>query len=235
MRPSLPYCLPLMHHPLCWVMVPVIPNQKAQMWVLYQCHIISGELLFMGTMHSLLPLMPCLIMALIWYLSGLKLSSTWGYLSVNSKNLNALHWPLIPCLKHFYCMTTLKLSLSSLNQVWTSRPVTALIANNLCVDILLGLPFLKHNKIVIDHELDTAIDKLSGFDLLHENAPSSLLKRQPKKLMPKQKHDHILYDCRELIKELKDTCKLCRQPLQDADAFEKITLHNPIALIMKKN
>ena len=100
-----------------------------------------------------------------------------------------------------------KLSLSSLNQMWTSCPVTALIANNLCVDILLGLPFLKHNKIVIDHELDTAIDKLYGFDLLHENAPSSLLKRQPKKLMPKQKRDCILYDRHELIKELKDTCE----------------------------
>ena len=52
--------------------------------------------------------------------------------------------------------------------------------------------------------------------------------------MPKQKRDRILYDRRELIKELKDTCKHRRQTLQDADAFEKITPHNPIALIMKK-
>ena len=60
------------------------------------------------------------------------------------------------------------INLSSLNNAWTSRPVRALIAPDLCTSILLGLPFLKHNKIVIDHESDTAIDKISGFDLLNE-------------------------------------------------------------------
>lgn len=54
--------------------------------------------------------------------------------------------------------------------------MTTFIANDLCVNILLGLPFFKHNKIVIDHKLDTAIDKLTGFDLLHKNTPSLLLR-----------------------------------------------------------
>lgn len=61
------------------------------------------------------------------------------------------------------------LSLSSLNNAWSSKPVRALIAPGLCSNILLGLPFLVHNKIVIDHESRTAIDKSCGFDLLHEN------------------------------------------------------------------
>ena len=30
-------------------------------------------------------------------------------------------------------------------------------------------PFLVHNKIVIDHEARTAVDKSCGFDLLNEN------------------------------------------------------------------
>jgi hypothetical protein len=45
------------------------------------------------------------------------------------------------------------LSLSSLNNAWSSLPIRAILAKDLCTDILLGLPFLKHNKIVIDHDL----------------------------------------------------------------------------------
>jgi Aspartyl protease len=84
------------------------------------------------------------------------------------------------------------LSLSSLNNAWTARPVTALIANDLCIDILLGLPFLKHNKIVIDHELDTAVEKNSGFDLLHEEAPCPLLKHRAKREMPRKIRARII-------------------------------------------
>lgn len=45
----------------------------------------------------------------------------------------------------------------SLNNAWTSLPVLTILAPNLCTDILLGLPFLSRNKIVVDHELRTAI------------------------------------------------------------------------------
>ena len=61
------------------------------------------------------------------------------------------------------------LSLSSLNNAWSSYPVCALITPGLCLNILLGLPFLAHNKIVIDHEAHTAVDKSCGFDLLNGN------------------------------------------------------------------
>jgi hypothetical protein len=62
------------------------------------------------------------------------------------------------------------LSLSSLNNAWSSKPVRALIAPGLCLNVLLGLPFLVHNKIVIDHDSRTAIDKTCGFDLMNENS-----------------------------------------------------------------
>ena len=46
--------------------------------------------------------------------------------------------------KHtFLLVDHVVLSLSSLNNAWTSRPVRVLITHDLCVSILLGLPFLK--------------------------------------------------------------------------------------------
>ena len=38
-----------------------------------------------------------------------------------------------------------KLSLTSLDAIWTSKTVTALIAPGLCMPVILGLPFLTHN------------------------------------------------------------------------------------------
>ena len=38
---------------------------------------------------------------------------------------------------------------------------------SLCIPILLGLPFLKHNNILIDIEANTAIDKKNNFDFLN--------------------------------------------------------------------
>ena len=65
------------------------------------------------------------------------------------------------------CVT---LSISALNNAWSSHSVTAIIAPHLCTNILLGLPFLAHNKIVIDHNAHTVIHKPSGFDLLNKDA-----------------------------------------------------------------
>ena len=116
------------------------------------------------------------------------------------------------------------LSLSSLNNAWTSRPVRALIAHNLCVSILLGLPFLKHNKIVIDHDSDTAIAKDSKFDLLNENLPNSLtipeIFRQ--KISPKQKRESILQIRRNVMKELHLKCSERQQFLETNNLFENV-------------
>jgi hypothetical protein len=45
---------------------------------------------------------------------------------------------------------------------------------SLCAPIILGLPFLLHNNIIIDHAARTVIDKLSNFDLLNPPPPPAL-------------------------------------------------------------
>jgi hypothetical protein len=120
---------------------------------------------------------------------------------------------------------------SSLNNAWTSRSIRALIAHNLCTNILLGLPFLKHNKIIIDHDLDTAIAKDSGFDLLHENRPSSLTTPQSPRLSPKQKRDTVLQTRRHVLEELKWQCAARGKLLDENHTTLTLPLQNYIASI----
>jgi len=48
----------------------------------------------------------------------------------------------------------------------TPKTVCAIIALLLCAPVILGLSFLAHNNIFIDHACCTVIDKVSGLDLL---------------------------------------------------------------------
>jgi hypothetical protein len=64
-----------------------------------------------------------------------------------------------------------KIRLSDPSALWTSKSVRAIVAPGLCSPIILGLPFLSHNNIVIDHSTRTAIDKSCGFDLLNPMPP----------------------------------------------------------------
>jgi hypothetical protein len=123
------------------------------------------------------------------------------------------------------------LSLSSLNNAWSSKPVRALIAPGLCSSILLGLPFLVHNKIVIDHDSRTAIDKTCGFDLLNENSSSRVAPPIQKVLSPKQKRLLILKNKKDLLCELKLKCAERLQHLELKDLFEHVEPFNPIASI----
>lgn len=66
-----------------------------------------------------------------------------------------------------------KLSMYDPTGSWTSKTVRAIVAPSLCAPVILGLPFLAHNNIVVDHAVRTAIDKISGFDLLNPTSPSS--------------------------------------------------------------
>ena len=133
----------------------------------------------------------------------------------------------------FFLSDYVVLSLSSLNNAWTSRPVRALIAPDLCINILLGLPFLKHNKIVIDHDSDTAIDKTCGFDILNENAAHPLITPKLPRLSPKEKRDSILHTRRQVLSELKWTCAERLRFLEQNNGFENVTPFNPIASIRK--
>ena len=113
-----------------------------------------------------------------------------------------------------------------------SKPVIALIAADLCINILLGLPFLKHNRIVIDHDAaDTAIGKTTGFDLLNENKLNPLIVPPPHPISPKHKCDTILCARWQVLKELKWRCAERRQTLELKNMFETCTPINYIASI----
>jgi hypothetical protein len=60
-----------------------------------------------------------------------------------------------------------KLSLTSLDLSWTSRTVRAVVTLGLCAPIILGLPWLIHNLIVMDHATRTCIDKTTSYNLLN--------------------------------------------------------------------
>ena len=73
------------------------------------------------------------------------------------------------------------LNATSIDQVWTSRRVRALIAPDLCMPIIFGLPFLSHNDIVTDHALRSCIDKKTGYNLINpETVTPPQTKLQPK-------------------------------------------------------
>jgi hypothetical protein len=93
------------------------------------------------------------------------------------------------------------LQLASGNNEWMSKTVRALVAPGLCSNILLGLPFLTHNNIVIDHAARTTIDKISGFNLMSDNSkmPRDTIHKM---LPPKVKVKRILKNRKAAINEL---------------------------------
>jgi hypothetical protein len=86
----------------------------------------------------------------------------------------------------FHLSEWVKLKLYDPSNAWVSKSVRAVIAPTLCAHVILGLPFLTHNKIVIDHDACTAIDKTTGFDLLNPKAasPSSTAKKETETILP---------------------------------------------------
>ncbi|KIM83942.1 hypothetical protein PILCRDRAFT_69030, partial [Piloderma croceum F 1598] len=64
------------------------------------------------------------------------------------------------------------LQLHDPSALWSSKSIRAIVAPGLCTPMILGLPFLSHNNIVVDASTRTAIDKKSGFNLLHPILPT---------------------------------------------------------------
>src|SRR6202522_1756321 len=124
------------------------------------------------------------------------------------------------------------LTASSLDNAWTSRPVRALVAPGLCTEILLGLPFLVHNKIVVDHDARTAIDKSSSFDLLNVTRVARPTINRP--LSPKQKYKRVLNFRKLMLKELKIRCAQRRSLLERNGSFESVKPFDAIAAIRIK-
>ena len=64
-----------------------------------------------------------------------------------------------------------KLKLYDSSGTYIAKTIHAVISPTLCAPVPLGLPFLKHNNIVIDANCCTAIDKKNNFNLLHPSSP----------------------------------------------------------------
>jgi hypothetical protein len=107
-------------------------------------------------------------------------------------------------VKQRICLTEwVKLSLYDTSGQWTSKTVRAVVAPSLCAPVILGLPFLSHNNIVIDHAARTVIDKMTGFDLLHPPVVvNRTLKADLKEFFKNLGRDRAL-----LLMELKLACK----------------------------
>ena len=102
-----------------------------------------------------------------------------------------------------------KFSATSLDSLWTSRTVHALIAPGLCTPVLLGLPFLCHNKLVMDYEAGSCIDKKTGYDLLN---PPPITPPKPRRLSPKARIKAVQVARKDMLRELK---LVCAQRLSD--------------------
>jgi hypothetical protein len=104
-----------------------------------------------------------------------------------------------------------------------------LIAPGLCAKVLLGLPWLSHNKIFVDHAARTAINKSCNFDLLNKCDTFPIHKHLP--VFPKKKRDQILKFRKLLVGELKLKCAECLMFLTNKNQFETIKGMNFIAAI----
>ena len=69
-----------------------------------------------------------------------------------------------------------KLHISSLDSLWFSRVISAIIVPGLHAKIILSLDFLTRNRIVIDPEDHSAICKTDGYDLLNPPKPADFWK-----------------------------------------------------------
>ena len=124
------------------------------------------------------------------------------------------------------CVT---LSISMVNNAWTSRTVTAIIAPGLCTNILLGLPFHMHNKIIIDHEKHTVIHRPLGFNILNEHA--LLPRNEIPKQAPHKKHLILVQLQKYFLKELKWRCAERLQSLEQLLLFKTVAPVNVISAV----
>jgi hypothetical protein len=106
------------------------------------------------------------------------------------------------------------LSVTSTDNVWNATRTRFLVTSSLCTSILFGLPWLKRNRIVIDVERRSAINKDSGYNLLQpaesqkpaKCIPAPLRRRKDLKFMRKIKDLKV-----EAMKELLEKGKYRRK------------------------
>jgi hypothetical protein len=122
-----------------------------------------------------------------------------------------------------------KLKMYDVSSLWTSKTVRAVIAPSLCAPVILGLPFLMHNNIVIDHAARTVIDKSCNFDLL--NPPPPPAAKLPKQTL-KQFYAKLREDRKLMLAELRMVCRDHYRHTQYK--FEQVQPVNPIAALRQR-
>jgi hypothetical protein len=95
-----------------------------------------------------------------------------------------------------------KFKATSLDGLWTSRTVYAIIAPGLCMPVIFGLPFLEFNEIISDHSLRSCIHKRTGYNLINPAMPPAP-KVPPPKLKTQLKTNRRIKA--EALKELLQT------------------------------
>ena len=115
------------------------------------------------------------------------------------------------------------LRVTSLDHTFVAKPVRALITPGLCMPVILGLPWLEHNKIVCDHADRACIVKDLDYDLLHP--PQVTLPKPPKPrlkqqlLQNKQLKKLALH---ELVKTVKERWMPTSEPVLQVDVVAAI-------------
>ena len=119
-----------------------------------------------------------------------------------------------------------KLQLYDTNSWWTSKTVRAIVAPGLCSPVILGLPFLSHNRIVIDHHACTVINKESGFDLLN---PTPMSTPPVPKMKLKDFFQQVQDDRKLMVAELNWAC--AERLRIYGHRFETVNLINVVAAV----
>ncbi|KAJ7590647.1 hypothetical protein C8J56DRAFT_1046897 [Mycena floridula] len=127
-------------------------------------------------------------------------------------------------------------NLSSREGPWTSKRCIAVIAPNLCAQLILGLPFLVWNEIVIDHAARSCISRPSGFDLLERKRPinkefafKKLSKPVLRKKIASMKSD-VEHGRKDLFRELNYILRVRKRSLKTEELKEV----DPVAAIRKR-
>ncbi|KAG2095734.1 uncharacterized protein F5147DRAFT_778632 [Suillus discolor] len=124
----------------------------------------------------------------------------------------------------FLLSNYVRIACISIDSRFTSRSVRAIVAPNLCTPLLLGGPFLHHNKIVIDHELRTCTVKDQDYELLNPQSPQPKFKKSVVPSPPKMseyRHE-VLRELKHILPEYKQLVDDSCEPVNGVDIVAAI-------------
>ena len=119
-----------------------------------------------------------------------------------------------------------KFAVTSVDNVWTSKVIHAIVAPGLCMPVILGLPFLIHNNIVTDHAQRSCIDKMTGYNILN---PAPVKPPPPPRKRLKEQIKDAKATKKLVLAELEEVCrkriadkKLTFEEVKDVDVIAAI-------------